>query len=1099
MVSANSLLLPLATLLIDTEWRFHMAPEQWGNIPNVSCCASNLDGLLARVDADRSASVDGADLTRALLKTDDVGDDESLQEEEGGEEGEEEGEEEGGEEAKIRWAVTEKPPCPPPPLLGRGASECMPPDGIILTPCRPGNQACPCSGDFSALGPQFHVRDASACVVGDPNGASFDPAHRLYHLHFQNLVGINGGTTWGHVVSRDMVYWAHMPNSIWNNRAYDSADVWTGSATIVDGQVMQLYTAACRAKSAGCPCQNASTVRSKTADCNSIALAFPSDKLDMLQTNWSKLSAPVVNNTGRDPSTAWRVNGEWRITTFDQMIYGSMDFRQWYALGRQTDFPAGECPSVFELPRNTTGASGAAPAGSRMPNFVHKCSHSGRDWMQVGTYTAVVGELGRFVPTSGVNTGAAIAGEALPWRGQSFCIDVGDFGASKDFYDPVKKRRINWGTARIPPYHAQTLPREVTWHPELQQLMFGPLEELKALRGRLLANITSMVLQPGQQHSLGFWPGSVGNQSEVIARFSLPACGNATFGIGLMTKDTVPTVEAYVDYIVAGDTSHYLQHRQALRVGLRWPNGTAFGGKTATDKYTTLLPVLPGDHEIEIRIFYDNTFAEIFWMGGRAVITAAIPATKEAGYVAFARGSGEVVAKRVQAFRMKSIWVPVDEVVVGIDADRASTDGTRLRKRVNDGSSPAGLGIPTKTDDLKMDGTMMTMMTAAPPPPPPCSCSQKNLCDPLQTPLPKKEVVAFNPPTNFTSWAYWSQVTSVVLFGNSGRSSTIAWPAPQAFICFAHARNVRVVSANLPSIPCTNSTTRCFDDPVFRHRWVDELVSDVTTAAGYGTDGVSLDIEGYLAKNEYLTALTTELATKFRARVPQGQLSLCVQIWPDAYPKQIPYPATYNFGALAEQLDFLVAMGYDMYTDETWLGRDWNPHANCPFPGLVSAAQQFHTVGVPPSKLVLALPFYGYDFPCSNNSIGSFCTVPGANPRGSFCGASSLNDNCPQLQYRHVLPLLNKSVNGWQFDQRSVSVYFDYLNDTGHRRQVWFDDASTLGIKARWAKAQQFRGISMWTVDSIDYDDPNGGAAELWGALKLFGAPASAQQKSATI
>ena len=79
--------------------------------------------------------------------------------------------------------------------------------------------------------------------------------------------------------------------------------------------------------------------------------------------------------------------------------------------------------------------------------------------------------------------------------------------------------------------------------------------------------------------------------------------------------------------------------------------------------------MLSSQHEIEIRIFYDNTFAEIFWMGGRAVITAAIPATKEAGYVAFARGgdhSATVVAKRIQAFRMNSIWVPVDQIVAGI-------------------------------------------------------------------------------------------------------------------------------------------------------------------------------------------------------------------------------------------------------------------------------------------------------------------------------------------------------------------------------------------------------------------------------------------------
>jgi hypothetical protein len=39
---------------------------------------------------------------------------------------------------------------------------------------------------------------------------------------------------------------------------------------------------------------------------------------------------PIVNNTQRDPSAAWRTpDGEWRFTTFDQMVYGSLDFVTW--------------------------------------------------------------------------------------------------------------------------------------------------------------------------------------------------------------------------------------------------------------------------------------------------------------------------------------------------------------------------------------------------------------------------------------------------------------------------------------------------------------------------------------------------------------------------------------------------------------------------------------------------------------------------------------------------------------------------------------------------------------------------------------------------
>ena len=67
------------------------------------------------------------------------------------------------------------------------------------------------------------------------------------------------------------------------------------------------------------------------------------------------------------------------------MIMGSMDFKSWYRIGAQKTFPQGECPSFFPLPSSTPGA-GPAPAGAGTPTHVHKASHGGKDWMQVGTY-----------------------------------------------------------------------------------------------------------------------------------------------------------------------------------------------------------------------------------------------------------------------------------------------------------------------------------------------------------------------------------------------------------------------------------------------------------------------------------------------------------------------------------------------------------------------------------------------------------------------------------------------------------------------------------------------------------------------------------------
>ena len=44
------------------------------------------------------------------------------------------------------------------------------------------------------------------------------------------------------------------------------------------------------------------------------------------------------------------------------------------------------------------------------------------------------------------------------------------------------------------------------------------------------------------------------------------------------------------------------------------------------------LQLTTDDKEIDVRVFFDGHFAEIFVMGGRVAMTVAIPATRSAGF-----------------------------------------------------------------------------------------------------------------------------------------------------------------------------------------------------------------------------------------------------------------------------------------------------------------------------------------------------------------------------------------------------------------------------------------------------------------------------------
>ena len=131
-------------------------------------------------------------------------------------------------------------------------------------------------------------------------------------------------------------------------RADDLHAIFTGSTTIVEGKPAIIYPGICDKSHEGCV--------SGTA----LAAAVPKNASDPLYQEWTKAPPggspadnPLVNDTQRDPSTAWRTqDGEWRLTTFTGKIYHSWDFIHWSSPPNASDgtvmdkplFPQGECP-----------------------------------------------------------------------------------------------------------------------------------------------------------------------------------------------------------------------------------------------------------------------------------------------------------------------------------------------------------------------------------------------------------------------------------------------------------------------------------------------------------------------------------------------------------------------------------------------------------------------------------------------------------------------------------------------------------------------------------------------------------------------------------
>jgi sucrose-6-phosphate hydrolase SacC (GH32 family) len=90
--------------------------------------------------------------------------------------------------------------------------------------------------------PIFHIT-APAQWINDPNGPIYYKGY--YHLFYQlhPFSDQSGPKYWGHVRSRDLAKWEHLPIALWPSTELGEAEVWSGCCTINgNDEPMAFYT-----------------------------------------------------------------------------------------------------------------------------------------------------------------------------------------------------------------------------------------------------------------------------------------------------------------------------------------------------------------------------------------------------------------------------------------------------------------------------------------------------------------------------------------------------------------------------------------------------------------------------------------------------------------------------------------------------------------------------------------------------------------------------------------------------------------------------------------------------------------------------------------
>jgi spore germination protein len=204
----------------------------------------------------------------------------------------------------------------------------------------------------------------------------------------------------------------------------------------------------------------------------------------------------------------------------------------------------------------------------------------------------------------------------------------------------------------------------------------------------------------------------------------------------------------------------------------------------------------------------------------------------------------------------------------------------------------------------------------------------------------------------------------------------------------------------------------------------------------HGLAGLNLDFEAVPHKERALyTAFTTALASALHKAGGVLVLSIPAKTVDDPNDS---WTGAYDYAALATIADTLQVMTYD--EDGPWgppgpvAGLDW-----------MTACLTYSETVVPPAKISLGFPAYGYDW---NLTKGGGDTV----------------------NWNQIPALLMKTGATPQWDVPSSSPWFSYTASDGASHVVWYENARSITLKAQLANQDTVASISVW---ALGLEDPS--------------------------
>lgn len=323
----------------------------------------------------------------------------------------------------------------------------------------------------------------------------------------------------------------------------------------------------------------------------------------------------------------------------------------------------------------------------------------------------------------------------------------------------------------------------------------------------------------------------------------------------------------------------------------------------------------------------------------------------------------------------------------------------------------------------------------------------------------KKKVYGWHPYWSGTVYtAYdWSMLSDFSYFDYSvspttgqNTNASFAW-STSAAVTAAKANGKKIhICATLFS-----SHSTFWASSTAQTTFINNIISLLNSRGG---NGVNIDFEGMGASDKTpFKNFMVNLKNALVAANPNYELSMALYA--------VDWSGSFDIPGLNPVVNDFIIMGYDYYYSGSTTAGPESPLYNFQTTynyTLAKSITYYLNLGVPPSKLLLGLPYYGREWSTAGPNAPSATT-------GAFTSSRTYS-------YVKGNPGTYSAANK-KWEMTCFSPYYSF-SVSGQQRQCWIDDVYSMGRRFDLVKQRGIGGIGIW---ALGYDN---GYNDFWQLIK---------------